>query len=132
MPSIAQIILDKFNGVETDVQSASTAAESREVDSKKAVQAPLTESEERAKTALQNALRKGIWMIDYNKVDGTPATMECTLDEQYIPRAPQGSSIDSNRSKPAHLLAVYATDRAGWRSFAIRNVKKIYKKVDNL
>lgn len=132
MPSIAQTILDKYNGVVDVVQSAVSGAADKGIAALHAATAPpvMTESQLKNKEMLRNTLRKGSWMVDYTKVDGTAASMECTLDSSLMP--PQVTLMETPKVKKpeaAHLLAVYAVDRQGWRSFVVNNVTKIYKKL---
>lgn len=133
MPSIAQTILDKYNGVVNVVQSTITDAADKGIKALHAATAPaqeMTESQLKNKEMLRNTLRKGSWMVDYTKVDGTAASMECTLDPTLMPA--QTSLMEEPKVKKPeqpHLLAVYAVDRAGWRSFVVNNVTKIYKKL---
>lgn len=132
MPSIAQVILDKYNGVVNAVQLSVSDAADKGIAALDAATTPqvMSESQLRNKVMLRNTLSKGSWMVDYTKVDGTAATMECTLDPELMP--PQVSLMETPKVKKPeqpHLLAVYATDRQGWRSFVINNVTKIYKKL---
>jgi hypothetical protein len=81
---------------------------------------------------LRNTLHVGIWTLEFTKVDGTPAVMECTLDPKHLPPIDPTKITVSPRTEVAeHLLHVYSTDRQGWRSFVVPNVTKIYKKVEN-
>ena len=132
MPSIAQTLLDKYNGVVDVVQSAVSNAADKGIAVLHAATEPhvMSESQLKNKEMLRNTLRNGSWMIDYTKVDGTSATMECTLDPALMPS--QVSLMETPKVKKpeqSHLLAVYATDRQGWRSFVTNNVTKIYKKL---
>ena len=136
MPSIAQTLLDKYNGVVDVVQSTVSQVADVGIAKLHKATAPkqkivMTESQVRAKEMLRNTLKRGSWMIDFTKVDGTPATMECTLDSTLIPPSPVTAPLKNEpRTETAeHLLAVYALDRNGWRSFATPNVTKIYKKL---
>jgi len=82
------------------------------------------------KADLISKLQHGVWMVEFDKVDGSPSTMECTLDGRYLPPAadPKGHS----RVVKPDLLHVYALDRVGWRSFKVLNVTRFYQKVDSL
>lgn len=136
MPSIAQVMLDKFNGVVDATQSFIDAAADVGIAKLHKATAPkpkivMTESQLKNKEMLKNTLRKGAWMIDFTKVDGTPAVMECTLDPELIPPSPVSAPLQNEprKDQAEHLIAVYALDRNGWRSFAANNVTKIYKKL---
>ena len=132
MPSIAQTVLDKYNGVIDVVQSAVSSVADKGITALHAmtISTAMSESQLENKEMLRNTLRKGSWMVDYTKVDGTSATMECTLDPALMP--PLVSLMETPKVKKpeqTHLLAVYAIDRQGWRSFVTNNVTKIYKKL---
>lgn len=135
MPSLAQTLLDKYNGVVDNVQAAigSVADQGIKALQPKATnvpRAPLTEEQVRAKDMIRNALRKGVWVVHFNKVDGTPAIMECTLDHDLLPPQTLIAGTEKPRAPMAeHLLSVYATDRQGWRSFLVTNVTKIEPKL---
>lgn len=136
MPSIAQTILDKYNGVVDNVQAAISGVADQGIKAlqpkaKTVPRAPLTEEQVRAKDMIRNALHKGVWIVHFNKVDGTPAIMECTLDQSRIPHDPANINPTLPSLKPVqeHLLAVYALDRQGWRSFTVANVTKMEPKL---
>jgi len=98
MSSIAQILLDKWNGNHTGLRED-----------------------------YREKLQHGSWIVEFTKVDGTPATMECTLDPKYLPAKKEGQL---ERTETEDLLQVYSLDRSGWRSFKVANVKSFYKKPD--
>jgi WYL_2, Sm-like SH3 beta-barrel fold len=136
MPSIAQTLLNKYNGVVDVVQAAVTQAADQGIAAVHKATQPkpkiiMTESQLRNKEMLRTTLKNGAWMIDFTKLDGTPTTMECTLDSSLIPPSPVSAPLQNapRQETAEHLLAVYAIDRGGWRSFATNNVTKIYKKL---
>lgn len=77
----------------------------------------------------RSKLQHGVWVIEFTKMDGTPAIMECTLDPKLTPPLKEGTS---ERTEQDHLLNCYSLDRQGWRSFVVANVKSFYKKPDSL
>ena len=77
----------------------------------------------------RNKLQSGLWIVEFKKVDGTPSTMECTLDPAYLPPQKEGAL---ERTEQEHLLHVYSTDRKGWRSFVVENVTNFYRKPEGL
>jgi hypothetical protein len=125
---IASIILDKLNGVEAPLTSK---AKSKTLGG---TVMTMTEADTQRKTELLNALRVGTWVVEFTKVDGTPATMECTLDGRQIPHNPEeiNPTLQDHRPSPEHLIRAFSTDRNGWRSFAVPNVQKFYKKIDSI
>lgn len=90
----------------------------------------LTEAEIK-KEQYRTHLKRGIWMVEFTKVDGTPSVMECTLDPRYFPPQEAKDTSKDTGSKAAEnptVLRVYALDRASWRSFKVLNVTKFYQK----
>lgn len=85
------------------------------------------------KEAVRSLLKVGSWIVEFTKVDGTQAIMECTLDPKLLPPSETDPTlIKPTRSEVPHLLHVYALDRQGWRSFVVANVTKLYKKAEVL
>jgi hypothetical protein len=135
MPSLTQTLFDKWNGVVHDTQVAITKLADEAIalvpKDKKAARtppAPLTEQQKIVKEQLKDMLRTGELDIEFTKVDGTPTTMRATLDQRLIPQANPTTITVAEPAKSEqqeHLLHVYATDRQGWRSFAVANVKKV-------
>ena len=131
MSSIASIVIDKYvreaNGeaVQTVPQVTDKGARPKPLKTALVTHA-LTEDQKQNKEAMKNALRHGIWVVEFTKMDGTDAVMECTLDQKYLPSGPSTVAA-TTRNQTEHLLHVYATDRLGWRSFSVANVKKFYK-----
>lgn len=111
MTSIAQVVLDKMNGV----PPKETPKEVREV----------TPEVIERRAAIQHLLSTGIWTVQYIKVDGTESKMECTLDPKYIPEKILNSNSATARVIAKHLVQVYAVDRSGWRSFYVDRVGSI-------
>ena len=78
------------------------------------------------KTEIKQQLASGVWTLEFTKVDGTPSIMDVTLDPAIVPQTPIKEG-KTPREEPEHLIQVYSTDRDGWRSFAFKNVKSIYR-----
>ena len=100
MSSIAQILMDKWSNNPTGL-----------------------------KADYRSKLEDGVWIVEFKKVDGTPTTMECTLDPHILP--PQKETL-TERHVNDELLSVYSPDRQGWRSFKIANVTAFYEKPENM
>ena len=81
------------------------------------------------KEDLRSKLRVGAWIVEFTKVDGTPAIMECTLDPKLLPDMLPSTTM-SGRPETVDLLHVFAIDRdpPGWRSFKVLNVTKVYQR----
>lgn len=83
------------------------------------------------KEEYRSQLKRGVWYVNFTKVDGTPAMMECTLDPRYLPpEDPQ--DIGTKAAANPTVLRVYALDRSGWRSFKVLNVLSICQKPEIL
>ena len=111
MKSIASILIDKWEGNDPAAHQTQIANAQRE--------------DIRAK------LQHGSWIVEFTKTDGTPAVMECTLDEKILPATEAEKVGNGNRVEQDHLLHVYSLDRQGWRSFVVANVKAFYKKPED-
>jgi hypothetical protein len=130
------MVLDHYNGVKPITADDSIpfppAPSPRKPKRQPSPPIAMTEGMLKNKEMLRNTLHVGIWTIEFTKVDGTPAVMECTLDPKHLPPIDPTKISASPRSEVAeHLLHVYSTDRNGWRSFVVPNVTRIYKKVEN-
>jgi len=123
MPSLASIVLDHYNGV-TPV-TPETMPRVRLGGPDAPYRHQLNEADREKREQILVHLRQGAWDVVYDKVDGTPAMMCCTLDPALIPPAPPKDPNKPAKPVQEHLIAVYAVDRQGWRSFAIRNVRSL-------
>ena len=101
------------------------------------VEAPSVDEAARAqllvekKEDLRTKLKRGVWVVEFTKVDGTPSVMECTLDGRYLPPGDPQDSGTPPANNPT-ILRVYAVDREGWRSFKVLNVTKVYPRPESL
>jgi hypothetical protein len=86
-------------------------------------------TEEEQRNSLLKLLKNGIWVIEFIKVDGSPSTMELTLDPKVVPDI---IAENSGEAGSVRTIRAYAVDRGGWRSFVVNNLTKIYRKTDNL
>lgn len=129
MPSVISAYLDAANGVTPVAPVPAKQAKSP----RQPKPAPIVTEETRERRAsYKSALKCGKWVVEFTKVDGTPAVMECTLDAKYLPAIDPLKPIVSRPDVSEHLLHVYATDRQAWRSFTVDNVTKFYKLVESL
>lgn len=118
MTSLAQILIDKWEGNETPALDKATkpVKEKPVVDSHTAI----------LREDIRGKLQHGVWVVNFTKTDGSQSLMEVTLDPAYMPEQKEGTVA---RAEPDHLLQVYSPDRQGWRSFVVKNVNSIYQKV---
>lgn len=77
---------------------------------------------EQLKQHYKLALQHGEWLAKFTKVDGTESEMICTLDPSIIGE----SEAKASRVPNPDLLHVYSTDRQGWRSMRVLNIKSIW------
>ena len=70
----------------------------------------------------------GVWTVEFTKVDGTPAVMDVTLDPIFMPPPATVDPTKPLREEKEHLIHAYSTDRQGWRSFTVANVKSFKPK----
>lgn len=75
---------------------------------------------------IKETLKSGVWHVNFTKVDGTPAEMQCTLDSTLIPVVEAQENVTTKQINES-VLRVYSPDRQGWRSFKIANVKTLTK-----
>lgn len=127
MKSLAQAVLDTYNGVQQEPE-----IKPRKPRTPKAPQVLLTQDELKQKAYIIHRLRTGTWTVEFTKVDGTQSTMECTLDSKIMPTQESHVAEAEFKSVPKHLIRVYATDRGGWRSFLANGVKLMYRKAESL
>lgn len=123
--SIASVVLDHYNGVPPEPAPRKPRTE-------KSVSPPLSDEDRQTKQSMIECLRVGKWIVEFTKVDGTPTTMECTLDQSAIPEQERISNAAQKRELAEHLIHVYALDRKGWRSFVFLNVTKMYRSFEGL
>ena len=123
--SIASIVLDHCNGVQPEPLP-------RKPRSAKVIHRPLTEDELQTKATMIECLKHGSWIVEFTKVDGSSATMECTLDSSLLPKTASTEIAPDTRVLAEHLIHVYAIDRKGWRSFVVTNVTKMYRSLEDL
>jgi hypothetical protein len=64
-----------------------------------------------------SALQTGVRTITFTKKDGTERVMKATLQESVVP------ATSGARTAPANNLVVFDTEKQGWRSVIIENIK---------
>lgn len=72
---------------------------------------------------LVELLRNGLVAVMFTKKDGTPRTMNCTLDFDHIPadKIPAGSGT----MKSLDVLPVFDVDAQDWRSFRLDSINEV-------
>ena len=69
---------------------------------------------------LKNLLAQGRAIVKFTKLDGTVREMDCTLNENYIPK--ESNETKRVKAKNDEVLAVYDVVKAGWRSFRLDSI----------
>ena len=64
--------------------------------------------------------------ITFTKVDGTERVMKCTLEADKLPPVVvKEDAKPRKQSDSTKVLRVFDTERGEWRSFTIKNIKRI-------
>ena len=74
------------------------------------------------KTALLEALGKGVVTVTFTKRDGTERTMRCTRSTSYIPLE-QAPKSDTSKEEITDNIRVFDVENQGWRSFNFSTLK---------
>lgn len=62
--------------------------------------------------------------VSFVKKDGTERVMRCTRSAKLLP--PQPESVTENKRKiNTDTIAVYDMEAGGWRSFTVKNIRKV-------
>lgn len=74
-----------------------------------------------------NDLRKYVIEVTFNKVDGTPRIMRCTLDPKHLPESYSQDKQEETdfHQKNADVIACWDIQKGGWRSFRIDSVQYV-------
>ena len=72
---------------------------------------------------LVEMLKSNVMKVTFTKANGDSRVMECTLKESYLPHR---STPPVSTSAPSDdVIAVWDVDKAGWRSFIVKNVQTV-------
>lgn len=75
-------------------------------------------------TWLKGMLKVSDAKVTFTKKDGTERVMHCTLDPKQLPEQPLTEN-KKERKVSTDTMAVYDIESKGWRSFTIKNVKRV-------
>ena len=70
-------------------------------------------------------LQKGIYVVKFEKVDGTLRDIRCTLVPEYLPAPIVSEEEKPVRAQNPNVLAVWDLEKNAWRSFRIDSVKEV-------
>lgn len=73
------------------------------------------------KSELAEMLRNNKLAVSFVKKDGSDRTMNCTLQESYLPVF---QNAEARKENP-EVLAVWDIDNNGWRSFRLDSINSV-------
>lgn len=74
---------------------------------------------------LKGHLAYGPTTVTFTKKDGTERSMNCTINEAYIPKELHQKTDKKEKKINDEVMPVYDLDAKGWRSFRWDSVKTI-------
>lgn len=84
---------------------------------------------------LRAALRDGVYVVEFEKSDGTIRQMVCTTKHDLVAEANgrdyTPGPLDDSRRKNEDLVTAYDLDNLGWRSFYAAKVKSFEPFMEN-
>lgn len=69
-------------------------------------------------------LKAGAVSVAFNKKDGSPRTMKCTLSPELLPVQELKESVKEKKENLS-IVAVYDLEAEAWRSFTVKNVTNV-------
>ena len=78
---------------------------------------------ETSKSALEQLLKREILEINFNKKDGTPRTMICSLKHEFLPKKEISSDepLKTKKENP-NVVSVWDLEKDNFRSFRLDSV----------
>lgn len=71
-------------------------------------------------------LRNGVCSVTFTKVDGTVREMQCTLNNDYLPKQTDlEEQIQKVTTKSDSVISVWDTVKQGWRSFRLDSITNV-------
>jgi hypothetical protein len=70
-------------------------------------------------------LRENVMEISFDKVNGQPRILRCTLMRYFLPENYKEQADVNFHTKNADILAVWDIDNKGWRAFRVNSVKMV-------
>lgn len=74
------------------------------------------------RSALLDDLKRGVVEVHFTKVNGDQRVMRCTLMPQLLPPNHDIKEEQDFHSKNLDVVAVWDTQKGGWRSFRLDSV----------
>lgn len=82
------------------------------------------------------SLREYVIEVHFDKVDGSPRVMRCTLRPDLLPPSYREKLSEQKEEQEFHeanpdVVAAWDVQKAGWRSFRVENIKYIQNVNEN-
>lgn len=78
---------------------------------------------EQRREQMLSLLQDNVCAVTFDKLDGELRVMPCTLSPALLPRVTKEPAV--HRPQNAEVMSVWCTDKDGWRSFRVANVRSI-------
>jgi len=72
-----------------------------------------------------NELRNNVIEVSFDKDNGQPRVMRCTLMKYFLPESYKEQADVNFHAGHPNVLAVWDIDNQGWRSFKIDSVRMV-------
>jgi hypothetical protein len=82
------------------------------------------------KQEMLDALHNGICVITFIKKSGEERVMSCTLNAEILPEQIDLEEAIQKKVPNPDVLAVWDTEKGGWRSFRWDSVKEFKKEIN--
>ncbi len=85
---------------------------------------------------LQDMLRKGVYSIIFEKVDGSTRTMKCTLMAEFLPVGDNTYLVDGEivekpkKKENPDVVSVWDLEKEAWRSMRLDKIQLVKELVD--
>jgi hypothetical protein len=80
---------------------------------------------ELTKEIIKNRLKEESLKVTFKKIDGTERAMNCTLQENLLPKVEPQTEDKKPKKVNESILCVWDLDKNSWRSFRIDSIIKI-------
>jgi hypothetical protein len=70
---------------------------------------------------LVDALKNGVVLVRFTKVNGEERLMHCTLHESFLPKS-EKTEKSTKKMKDESVVTAWDVNKEDWRSFRVENV----------
>ena len=69
-------------------------------------------------------LKRGVFEVTFNKIDGEQRIMNCTLHPRVLPKATKDDAMSQTKVRELNeeVVSVWDVKAEGWRAFRVANV----------